>query len=121
MLYRFWAYLREGRHDAFITFNGDEFDIPFLIIRSMKYSVPISDLSNNSVDLRKILFNGCKLKGKLSDFYSVLDIEPTKTGFTKQHMSVLWEEPQLLKLRETLLEDVKLTWELYKRYCEVGK
>ena len=121
VLYRFWAFLREGRFDAYITFNGDHFDIPFLIIRSIKYNVPVFDLLQKSVDMRQILFNGSGLKGKLCNFYEVLGMEQSKTGFSKQHMSVLWEEPQLLKLKETLLEDVKLTWELYKRYAEVRK
>lgn len=114
LLEEFWNYMRMHKFDIVIGFNSDAFDIPFLLMRSIKHSVPIFNIGDKSVDLRKRLsFGQEKPRGKLSDFKELLNLQPKNYGYDKMHMSLLWEDSSLYELEVTLLDDVHTTWELY--------
>ncbi len=121
ILERFWSYIEQNLARKIVGFNSDNFDIPMLIIRSMKHNVSIPDIKEKTIDLRKIIFKEIeKPKGKLSDFKELLGMEFPESGFKKMHMSILWEDKSILELNQYLLRDVKITWELYERLIGVG-
>lgn len=72
ILEQFWLKLEDD--DALINFNGDEFDIPFIITRSLINNVPIKRV--RSIDLRKLVngfkFNFDKFKSGSLDKWGTL-------------------------------------------------
>lgn len=74
MLYGFWDMVDE--YDQLVGFNIQEFDIRFIILRSIKHSIPIKKFL--IMDLRKVLACGTwhrAANGTLDDFCSVFGIE----------------------------------------------
>lgn len=120
LLEMFWAYMRNKDFDKIIGFNSDNFDIPFLIVRSIKHKLPILKIRNKSIDLRKIIFGDEHKKGTLSDFQHLLGIEIVENGYAKMHMSLMWERDNMKNLKECLLNDVRITWKLYLRLRGAG-
>ncbi len=113
LLEMFWAYMRNKNFDKIIGFNSDYFDIPMLVVRSIKHKIPMIKLRDKSIDLRRVLFGGEKKKGTLTDFQNLLGIEIVENGYAKMHMSLMWERDNMEKLKEYLLNDVRITWKLY--------
>ncbi len=113
LLEMFWAYLRNQKCDRLIGFNSDNFDIPMLIVRSIKHKIPMIGLKDKSIDLRKVIFGDQHKKGTLEDFQHLLDIKITQNGYAKMHMSLMWEKDNMKNLQECLLNDVRITWQLY--------
>lgn len=121
ILERFWSYIEQNLAKKIVGFNSDNFDIPMLIVRSIKYNVSIPDIEGKTIDLRKIIFKEIENpKGKLSDFKELLGMEFPESGFKKMHMSILWEDKSILDLNQFLLRDVKVTWKLYEHMVGVG-
>ncbi|MEK6962982.1 MAG: ribonuclease H-like domain-containing protein [Nanoarchaeota archaeon] len=119
ILQEFWNYLKANNFKKIIGFNSQQFDIPFLILRSMKHRIPMHPL--NSIDLRKILtIKTGKKDGTLQELASFIGMTFEENGYHKMHMSLLWEAKHLKNLREYLLRDVKITWQLYKHIQEAG-
>lgn len=119
LLEDFWNYLKLNDFKKVIGFNSENFDIPVLIVRSLKNNVEMTVLNNKSIDLRKAIFKDEHRKGKLKDFKELLDINFPENGFKKMHMSILWDE-DIKELRELLLQDVRITFKLYDRVRGVG-
>jgi len=120
ILREFWSYVALGDYDKIIGFNSHQFDVPFLIMRSIKNKVRISkQFRNRSIDLREAVGLQDK-KGKLKDFQEMLGIEFPAIGYGKMHMSLLWGASDIKNLREFLLRDVKVTWALYAHMAEAG-
>jgi uncharacterized protein YprB with RNaseH-like and TPR domain len=116
ILEEFWAYVIDATE--FITFNGDSFDIPFLIKRSLINNVKISNLPSNHPDLRKIV-NGFWIsyerfgKGTLRDWAASLgETVVTSPG---NEMPALFVKGDFDSIVKHNTEDVVLTHKLYKR------
>ncbi len=121
ILKQFWKYLRRNNFKKIVGFNSDVFDIPMLVIRSIKHRIKMMDLTGRSLDIRKVIISDRdNRKGKLQDFKKLLDIEFEPSGYYKMHASILWEDPDNKELREFLLQDVRITWTLCRRLIEVG-
>lgn len=120
LLEMFWAYLKNKQFDKLIGFNSDNFDVPFLIVRSIKHKIPILNIRDKSIDLRKILFGDQHRKGTLTDFQHLLGIEIVENGYAKMHMSLMWERDNMHNLKECLLNDVRITWKLYLILRRIG-
>lgn len=121
ILEQFWLYITEKGFNKVVGFNSENFDIPMLIIRSIKHKIKMDeDFRKKSIDLRQLIFNGEQRKGKLEDFKELLGINFEENGYRKMHMSLLWEARHLTKLRDFLSRDVKITWCLYEYVREAG-
>ena len=72
VLEEFWSRL-EG-YSQLVGFNIDEFDIRFILVRSVKHRVPVKRFT--TLDLRKVLANRqYRVGGTLSDYCRVLGVE----------------------------------------------
>jgi DNA polymerase elongation subunit (family B) len=58
LLVEFWEHITNGNYTQIVGYNSDDFDLPFLIIRSLKYGVKMCQIIRNSIDLRKLVFYG---------------------------------------------------------------
>ena len=116
MLEEFWAYVINATE--FITLNGDSFDLPYLIKRSLINNVRISNLPSSHPDLRKIC-NGFWVsyekfgKGTLRDWAAALG-EPVVTS-PGNEMPALFVKGDFDTIIKHNTEDVILTNKLYKR------
>lgn len=93
-----------------------------LVIRSIKNDVHIPiKIRKKHVDLRKIIFGGEeKKRGKLYDFANLMGITFGTSDYAKMHMSLLWAGKNLPELKEYLLRDVYITWDLYLHVKKTG-
>ncbi len=120
ILKQFWEYVDRKNFDKIIGFNSDNFDVPMLIVRSIKHNIHLINIRERFIDLRRIIFGEERKKGTLQDFQNLLGIEILENGYAKMHMSLLWEAAHLKNLEEYLLQDVRITWKLYLRVREAG-
>lgn len=122
MLEDFWNYVESCSFDKLIGFNSSAFDVPMLIVRSIKHKITIPNLNDRLVDLRKLIFGDEeRRKGTLEDFRELLGINFSNCNYRNMHMSLLWEQRyEFTKLKEFLLRDVVITWQLYKHIEEAG-
>ncbi|GAC1430974.1 MAG: hypothetical protein NVSMB68_03230 [Thermoanaerobaculia bacterium] len=124
ILEKFWDYL--GRGDRFISFNGRQFDGPFLMIRSAINGVtPKRDLIGNryrfhpNCDLREVLnFNGTinprQMRFNLDLACKSFGIVSSKTdGMDGRAVETLYRAGRHEDIALYCLEDVRATSELY--------
>ena len=126
ILQQFWSYL--NRDDRFISFNGRQFDGPFIMIRSAINAVtpkrdlvgpryqfhPNCDLRdaltfNGTVNTRQIRFNldfACKSFGIASSKTDSMDGRAVETAY---------REGRFEEIASYCLDDVRATCELYQR------
>jgi DNA polymerase elongation subunit (family B) len=121
MLIAFCEYLRSRRFTKIVGFNIDEFDLPMLIIRCIKHRVAIPSVVHESIDLRKVVFNGKeRCRGKLIEFQKLLGVNFPESRYRKLDMYLMWGSPDINDLREFLLQDVRITARLLEQVQEVG-
>jgi uncharacterized protein YprB with RNaseH-like and TPR domain len=121
-LQRFWDYVKDA--DEWITFNGDSFDIPFLIRRSLINKVKVAKIPRH-MDLRKIA-NGFWIsyekfgKGTLRDWATVLG--ETCETFEGNQMPSLFIKGDMDAIKKHNEEDLVITHKLYKLvdYCNLS-
>ena len=126
ILEKFWDYL--GKGDRFISFNGRQFDGPFLMIRSAINGVnPKRDLVGNryrfhpNCDLREVLnFNGTlnprQIRFNLDLACKAFGIVSSKTdGMDGRAVESLYRAGRYEDIALYCLEDVRATSELYLR------
>lgn len=124
ILEKFWEYL--DRDDRFISFNGRQFDGPFLMIRSAIQGLsPKRDLIGNryrfhpNCDLREVLnFNGTinprQMRFNLDLACKTFGIVSSKTeGMDGRAVETLYRAGRHEDIATYCLEDVRATCELY--------
>lgn len=124
ILEKFWDFLDRG--DRFISFNGRQFDGPFLMIRSAIHGVvPKRDLVGNryrlhpNCDLREVLnFNGTlnprQMRFNLDLACKSFGIVSSKTeGMDGRAVETLYRSGRYEDIAVYCLEDVRATCELY--------
>ncbi len=124
ILEKFWEYL--DRDDRFISFNGRQFDGPFLMIRSaIQGLAPKRDLVGNryrfhpNCDLREVLnFNGTinprQMRFNLDLACKAFGIVSSKTeGMDGRAVETLYRAGRHEDIAIYCLEDVRATCELY--------
>jgi 3'-5' exonuclease len=124
ILEKFWDYLDKG--DRFISFNGRQFDGPFLMIRSAIHGiVPKRDLIGNryrfhpNCDLREVLnFNGAlnsrQMRFNLDLACKSFGIISSKTeGMDGRSVQMMYNAGRHEDIATYCLEDVRATSELY--------
>ena len=127
LLNQFWAVARH--YDKVVTFNGRQFDVPFLYLRSAQLDVPIT--RKNWLGYRFATEPHCDLAEQLT-FYNVsgrsgaarrfnLDFycrifgadSPTSHGATGMDVNQLMEEERYGEIAEYCLRDVFATVKLF--------
>ena len=124
ILEKFWDFL--GRGDRFISFNGRQFDGPFLMIRSAIHGiVPKRDLIGNryrfhpNCDIREVLnFNGTlnfrQMRFNLDLACKTFGITSSKTeGMDGRSVQTMYSAGRYEDIAVYCLEDVRATCELY--------
>ncbi len=121
MLKSFWQYV--GKSDKLISFNGRNFDLPFLMIRSAINKVkPSKNLlktrydSKDHIDLlEQLTFYGITRKFNLDFYCHAFGIEsPKSKGITGMEVKELYKAGRVKEIAVYCGEDVRATYELFK-------
>jgi len=110
-----------ANYQQFVTFDGNRFDVPFLIKRSWLLDIyPTVKIDNkkyytgNHLDLRVILNNWNDYATGTLDFYCQLKLGRGKAGGMDGSMVYpLWQERKLEKIKEYSTDEIELLWELF--------
>ncbi len=129
ILEAFWQHLRDD--DRFITFNGRQFDGPFLMIRSAILGLrPRRDLVgyrysfHPNCDLREVLnFTGTvysrQMRFNLDLACKTFGIDSSKSeGQDGRAVETMFREGKYRDIADYCLEDVRATAELYQKLAE---
>lgn len=117
----FWEYVLKA--EQVITFNGRNFDIPFLMLRSAMLKVKPSinllgsrfDTSRHIDLLEQFTFNGLIKKFNLDFYCRAFGIEsPKSKGVTGMEVKELYNAGRIRDIAIYCGEDIKATYELYK-------
>jgi uncharacterized protein YprB with RNaseH-like and TPR domain len=121
MLHEFWEYISQIDKPNLVGFNSSSFDIPYIIHRSIVRAEKIPKFY--TLDLRKTVNSffisyESKVKGNLAYWSNVLGIkQSTDSGMM---MISYFLRGEYEKIKEHNIEDIKITYELFKRCKEVG-
>lgn len=125
MIERFWEY--STNTDKVVTFNGRQFDIPFLMLRSavlkIKPSINFIGSRYNTTQhidlLEKLTFYGLVRKFNLDFYCHAFGIDsPKSKGVTGMEVKELYKAGRVKDIAVYCGEDVKATHELYKIWME---
>ena len=131
MLKSFWA--GASKYKEFVSFNGRQFDVPFLIIRSAIHKIRPSVnlmvsryLANRSygpahIDLQDQLsfYGAVRRKGSLHLYCNAFGIKsPKAEGITGDDVSRLFKEKKYAEIAEYNSWDLTATTELYRIWKE---
>ncbi len=117
----FWNYAAEA--DQIISFNGRQFDLPFLMLRSAILKIKPSRNflrrkyhSKTHIDLlEKFTFFGLTKKFNLDFYCNAFGIEsPKSKGITGMEINELYRAGKVKEIAVYCGEDVKATYELYR-------
>lgn len=123
LLGKFWDKIQDKKPDQLVTFNGYNFDIPFILIRSMiKNVLPTLDInlnkwkieSSNHYDCMQILSsNQTFLNVALDISCKIFDIPVPKPRYYGDDVYKLYESGDLEAIKEHCRQDVELTEQLF--------
>ncbi len=125
MLELFWSYIK--RAEKIISFNGRQFDLPFLMLRSAVLKVkPSRNFLKNRFEhkdhidlLDKFTFSGLIRKFNLDFYCRTFGIESPKThGITGMDVKELFYSGKVREIAVYCADDVRATYELYKLWKE---
>jgi predicted PolB exonuclease-like 3'-5' exonuclease len=131
----FWKTVKEKGYNLYVTFNGREFDCPFIMLRSLILDVkPSENLMRGSdftfrdyhVDLMKELtFNrhsptGARRKFSLDFYCRRLGIDsPKANGVQGEMVGELFRNNEYKLIADYCFGDVIATTELFKKWNEI--
>lgn len=125
MLTKFWIYV--SKSTKLISFNGRNFDLPFLMMRSAIHKIkPAKNLLKNRYDisqhvdlLEQFTFYGVTRKFNL-DFYckSFGIASPKSEGITGMEVKELYKAGRMKEIAIYCGKDIRATFELYKIWDE---
>lgn len=125
MLEYFWKCIEKV--DKVITFNGRNFDIPFVMLRSAMLKIkPSKNLLKNRYDstvhidlLEQFTFYGITRKFNLDFYCHAFGIEsPKSKGITGMEVKELYKAGKIKDIAIYCGEDVRATYKLYKIWNE---
>jgi len=125
MLKHFWQYAKKA--DSVVTFNGRNFDIPFIMIRSAILKIkPTRNFLKSRYDskshidlLEKMTFHGITKKFNLDFYCKSFGIESPKShGVSGMDVKELYNAGKIKEIATYCGHDVKATYELYKIWNE---
>ena len=125
----FWESARS--YDIFVTFNGRQFDIPFLLLRSVAQGVkPTIEINQKRyltqqsipyhVDLQDELtfYGAMKRRPQLHLFCRAFGIESPKQSISGDDVAFLFKEEKFKDIARYNALDVVATTALYKKWLE---
>lgn len=134
LIRKFWSIIKELNINMFVTFNGREFDCPFIMLRSFYHRIkPSFNLMRGSdftfrdyhIDLmREMIFNSYSGRGarkKFSlDFYcrSFGIKSPKSSGISGDKVGSLFYEKKFQEIADYCIGDVIAENELFKFWNE---
>lgn len=134
ILNKFWALLKERNYRHFVTFNGREFDCPYIMLRSFIQNVkPSRNLMDKSdfnfkeyhTDLMKEFSyyknvqHGAAKKYNLDFYCKMLGVKsPKGEGVSGEMVSELYSKKQYYKLANYCLGDVVAEAKLFRKWKE---
>ena len=125
ILETFWNYA--AKTEKLISFNGRNFDLPFLMMRSAKIRVKPSvnfiknryDKSNHIDLLEQFTFYGLTKKFNLDFYCQSFGIEsPKSKGVSGMDVKQLYDAGRIKEIAVYCGEDIRATFELYKIWDE---
>lgn len=125
MLKTFWEYASKVK--KFISFNGRNFDIPFLMLRSALRKIkPTVNFLGNRFDtskhidlLEQFTFYGLIKKFNLDFYCHSFGIEsPKSKGVSGMEVKQLYEAGRIKEIAVYCGEDIRATYKLYKIWDE---
>jgi hypothetical protein len=125
MLNSFWRIAEVT--DQFITFNGRNFDVPFLMLRSAIHKIrPTKSLIKNRYDsanhidlLEQFTYFGITRKFNMDFYCHSFGIEsPKSKGISGMDVKNLYEAGRLKDIAIYCGEDIQATFQLYKIWNE---
>jgi DNA polymerase elongation subunit (family B) len=135
LLEQFWRSIKEKDYTLFVTFNGREFDCPFLMLRSLVLGVkPSRNLMYGSdftfreyhIDLLKELtFNrhspvGARRKFSLDFYCKQLGLEsPKSSGISGASVGELYRNKKYKEIADYCIGDVLATAKLFDIWNEI--
>lgn len=134
MLNKFWEIAQS--YDTFVTFNGYQFDIPYIMVRSAVHGVrPTVNLMTNRymsmqrggrvhVDLQDQLsfYGAMRRKGSLHMWTRAFGIKSPKSEEANGHaVAELYNEGRYLDIARYNLADIRATSELYTKWSQFMK
>lgn len=119
LLEAFWV--MAAQYEKFVTYNGDTFDFPYLIIRSginrVKVPFSIKKWSDNFIDLQQKIKQGRPFK--LEILCKVFGIEnPKEAGVSGGQVSELFDKMEYNKIADYVARDAFSTSRLYEIWRE---
>lgn len=117
----FWNYAEKS--DQLISFNGRQFDIPFLMLRSAMLKVrPSKNFLKNRFEskdhidlLDKFTFTGLTRKFNLDFYCHAFGLEsPKSKGISGMEVKDLYNAGKIKELAIYCADDVRATYDLYK-------
>jgi DNA polymerase elongation subunit (family B) len=128
----FWNYIKKNQYNLFVTFNGREFDCPYIMLKSLLHGIKPSynlmkgndfNIRDYHVDLMKeFIFNkhsptGARRKFSLDWYCKKLGITSPKThGVTGDMVGALYREGRIKEIADYCYEDVFATMKLFERW-----
>ncbi|MGB9663456.1 MAG: ribonuclease H-like domain-containing protein [Ignavibacteria bacterium] len=125
LIEKFWTIA--SKYDRFISFNGRNFDAPFLLLRSAILRIkPSKNLLSYRYDskfhcdlLEQFTFYGLTRKYNLDFYCKVFGIESPKRGdVTGYNINEIYNQKRFREIAEYCSQDLKATKELYLIYKE---
>jgi predicted PolB exonuclease-like 3'-5' exonuclease len=140
LLAHFWLGLEEKRYNAFVSFNGRNFDCPFLMLRSAvlgvrpsvnlmagtrwqffmkgkKYEVEHFDLADKLVFGTGFDKNGAMRRFNLDFYTKAFGLSSPKSGgITGYEVPQFYAEGRSREIAEYCMRDVRSTAELYEKW-----
>ncbi len=125
MLEIFWQQV--GKCNRIVTFNGKNFDVPFLTLRSAMVGIrPAKNLlrrprgAENHIDLlEKFTLKGCIRKFNLDFYCHSFGVESSKSkNITGMEVKELYKAGRIKDIAIYCGEDVRATFELYNIWNE---
>ncbi|MFT7615524.1 MAG: hypothetical protein ACI8Y7_000338 [Candidatus Woesearchaeota archaeon] len=119
VLEKFWDSMRSihtiGGTIRFIGFNIRQFDMHFILVRSLAHNLPIVPFARRSiVDLRDILTLFQRKKGTLQDYALMLG-ESKFDNWSHEDIFAAWEKQDLESITLYLEKDIDITKKLYMK------
>jgi len=120
MLMSFWEIMEKT--GQVITFNGRNFDVPFLMLRSAMLKVkPSKNFMANRYDkahidlLDQLTYYGLTKKFNLDFYCKAFNIEsPKAKGVTGMEVKTLYEAGRIKEIAVYCGDDIRATYELYE-------
>lgn len=128
----FWNYIKKNQYNLFVTFNGREFDCPYIMLKSLVHGIKPSynlmkgndfNIRDYHVDLMKeFIFNkhsptGARRKFSLDWYCKKLGITSPKThGVTGDMVGELYRQGRVKEIADYCYEDVFATMKLFERW-----